>query len=117
MVTTAAQRQAWRLANPEKVRAYQLKHQPRATAKQYGLDVETVALLFEAQKGLCGICEKKLTPWPNLRTHIDHDHATGKVRGILCSSCNRYEGWVSRNGQRLRDYLDSPPAQRILELA
>lgn len=116
-MTTKEQRQAWRKANPEKVREYQLKHQPRAQAKKYGLDVDTVQAIFHAQGGLCGVCGKPLAPWPSAKTHIDHDHVTGAVRGILCSSCNRYEGWLKRNGENLSRYLANPPAQKMLGLA
>jgi hypothetical protein len=116
-MTTTAQRQAWRKANPDKVRAYQLKHQPRAAAKKYGLTVEIVAAMIVAQDGKCAVCEKVLAPWPSTKTHIDHDHVTGKVRGVLCNSCNRYEGWVYRNGEKLKRYLENPPAQRMLEMA
>ncbi len=117
MVTTTEQRQAWRKANPDKVRGYQLKHQPRAQAKKYGLDVDTVQALYAAQGGCCAVCGKDMPAWPSNRTHIDHDHETGKVRGILCTSCNRYEGWVRRNGKKLEQYLKAPPAQALLGLA
>ena len=117
MTTTTDQRRAWRAANPDKVREYQLRHQPKAQAKKYGLDVETVHSIFHAQGGKCGVCGKDLPPWPSNRTHIDHDHDTGIVRGLLCSSCNRYEGWIKRNGERLAAYLASPPAQAMLGLA
>jgi hypothetical protein len=113
VVTTTAQRQAWRKANPDKVRAYQLKHNPKQLAKQRGLTLEQAAVLFAAQGGLCGVCAKALTPWPDRRTHLDHDHQTGKVRGFLCSSCNRYEGWFNRNGHLLARYLADPPAKAL----
>lgn len=113
MTTTAEQRRAWRAANPDKVRAYQLKHQPRAVAKKYGLTVDEVQALFSKQRGKCGVCEKDLAPWPSNRTHIDHDHDTGRVRGLLCSSCNRYEGWVRRNYAKLQQYLADPPAAHL----
>jgi hypothetical protein len=39
--------------------------------------------MIETQGGLCAICEGPLE-----RPHVDHDHTTGKVRGILCFNCN-----------------------------
>lgn len=50
--------------------------------------------MFEKQHGVCAICGKPETrkaPQTNgriCRLHIDHDHKTGKVRGLLCSRCN-----------------------------
>jgi hypothetical protein len=37
---------------------------------------------LEAQGGLCLVCEERPAE------HVDHDHATGKVRGLLCFGCN-----------------------------
>jgi hypothetical protein len=53
--------------------------------KQYGLTVEQVREMAEAGCGICGTRE-----WQGRhgRPHVDHDHATGAVRGILCSECN-----------------------------
>lgn len=51
--------------------------------KRYGITLEEKARMIEAQGGLCLICEKKPAK------HVDHCHETGKVRGILCFSCNR----------------------------
>ncbi len=45
--------------------------------------------LFEKQKGCCAICGTT-DSGHNVTNHllVDHDHSTGKVRGLLCSSCN-----------------------------
>jgi Autographiviridae endonuclease VII len=52
---------------------------------RYGVTVKAVDAMFEAQSGQCGLCSKGLA---GLRYHIDHDHHTGKVRGLLCHRCN-----------------------------
>lgn len=53
----------------------------------YRTDVETVARMYEAQGRRCEVCRDCL-PFKGRETHIDHCHATGKVRGILCGECN-----------------------------
>jgi hypothetical protein len=50
--------------------------------REYGLTGVEVAALIESQGGLCAICETKAA------AHVDHCHATGKVRGVLCFTCN-----------------------------
>lgn len=50
---------------------------------RYGLEEWQVRNLLEHQKGLCAICGK-----PPKKPCVDHDHETGRVRGILCHRCN-----------------------------
>lgn len=52
-------------------------------ASRYGLTPVEFAAILAAQDGCCAICRAALT-----KPHIDHDHATGAVRGILCHGCN-----------------------------
>ncbi len=42
--------------------------------------------MFVAQNGVCAICSR--LNLSGRRLAVDHDHATGKVRGLLCSRCN-----------------------------
>jgi len=62
----------------------------------YGLTSETYEAHYELQSGVCAICRKpevskRLGTVKNLS--IDHDHSTGKVRGLLCTGCNRGLGF------------------------
>lgn len=64
--------------------------------------------LFNSQGGRCAICRKNLT-WPSKDAHVDHNHLTGMIRGILCSMCNRGIGNFKDNPEYLRtgaDYLE-----------
>ena len=53
--------------------------------RRYGLGADDVLCLLEAQNSQCLICRRPITA---KTAHVDHDHATGKVRGILCFRCN-----------------------------
>lgn len=50
--------------------------------RRYGIAVEHYDAMFEEQQGLCAICRDAPA------AHVDHDHATGRVRGLLCFNCN-----------------------------
>jgi hypothetical protein len=53
----------------------------------YGISFEQKCGIIKTQNGKCAICNDELkTP---KHTHLDHDHITGKVRGVLCNHCNR----------------------------
>lgn len=60
--------------------------QNRNLKQRYGITKGDYDRMFAEQEGVCGICEG-----PPIRTRslsVDHCHATGKVRGLLCHSCN-----------------------------
>jgi hypothetical protein len=44
--------------------------------------------LWTKQGGSCAICSSELL-WDAKSTHVDHDHKTGKIRGLLCGLCNQ----------------------------
>ena len=67
--------------NKEKIRCIRLKY-------FYGLSPEDFQKLHENQNGLCPICKLSL----GSDMHIDHDHTTNKVRGILHQNCNLFLG-------------------------
>lgn len=54
----------------------------------YNLSLEDYEIMFMRQGGVCAICNK-----PSLkRLNVDHNHITGKIRGLLCGPCNRALG-------------------------
>ena len=69
--------------NPEKYRKASLDYTLKSS---YGLNREEYNVLFEKQKGACAICGR-VAPGRN-RLAVDHDHATRRVRGLLCTNCN-----------------------------
>lgn len=58
----------------------------RQCVKLYGVTKLDWLVLYYAQGGVCAICEGVLGR--DRFTHIDHDHSTGRVRGLLCARCN-----------------------------
>jgi hypothetical protein len=95
----------WQLANPERVRENmarfvaagkrQLSNRKSHLKRKYGLTLEEFAALLTSQGGGCAICGK---PDPD---NVDHDHATGRVRGILCWNCNVGVGQFEDSEDRL----------------
>jgi len=86
---TRIQTAEWRKNNPERSRANQ---QHGHFLKTYGIGLEEYEARLKHQNGVCAICKK-----PSSTRHqsgylrllsVDHDHSTGKVRDLLCSSCN-----------------------------
>lgn len=92
----------WRTQNAERCRRYALKHyyanpaksqlkRERQKLRQWGLTVEAYEQLLTEQGGVCAICSR---PCPSGRKlAVDHDHETGRVRGLLCGVCNRGLGY------------------------
>ena len=60
----------------------------------YGLTTEQYEKMLEEQNGVCAICKLPET-WTHKKTgkvsllSVDHDHETGKIRGLLCRDCNQ----------------------------
>lgn len=60
--------------------------------RKYGLSGEQYDALSAVQKHACAICFVPFDPNKKRHKNVDHDHATGKVRGLLCGECNRMLG-------------------------
>src|SRR5690348_4142702 len=119
---TIEKQRAWgrryRAANAERMRAYQREYrkkhsehinaQHRSYARKnplgvrlrhlrrvYGIDKAIYVSMIEFQAGLCAICCDPMNPTGG--THVDHCHRTGKVRSLLCSTCNSGIGHLQDN--------------------
>ncbi len=80
-------------------------------AKVHGLALEQFLAMFESTGGACWICGKQCTMRGKSHICIDHCHATGKVRGLLCPVCNKFLGAFKDNPGLLRkaaEYLEKP---------
>lgn len=75
----------WSRRNPIKRRAIDRKH-------KYGITQEQFEALFKSQDGACAICLTK-DDFGRGAIHVDHDHKTGGVRGLLCVRCNAGLGY------------------------
>jgi predicted adenine nucleotide alpha hydrolase (AANH) superfamily ATPase len=54
----------------------------------------------------CQICGELELTRSSKRHHVDHCHKTGKVRGLLCQSCNLKLGWFEKNQENILAYLE-----------
>jgi hypothetical protein len=59
-----------------------LKQRESWFRRKYGLTEQSLTALIESQGGVCAICQYRPAE------HVDHDHLTGDVRGVLCFPCN-----------------------------
>jgi hypothetical protein len=69
--------------------------------------------MLDAQGGVCAICHEKPG---DLTLHVDHDHATGAVRRLLCVRCNNALGLFAESQelfQHAANYLDDYDAEAI----
>ena len=79
--------------------------------KQYGINIKIFKDLLDKQKYKCPICErefKKIQKDSIKRDQInvDHSHKTGKVRGLLCSPCNRAIGLLGESINTLTNAIN-----------
>lgn len=104
----------WRRLNPDKVQASYKKHHPQKRISsrfaRYGITEEQYQQMLSDQDNVCAICVTN-TPGRNHENfHVDHDHETGKIRGLLCDKCNRGLGYFNDNPDVLEEavrYLEN----------
>lgn len=76
-------------------------------AKALGVSDEQYTTMLAGQQGVCAIC---LNPPKMRRLSVDHDHKTGRIRGLICFQCNHYILGKYATVAKLRraaDYLET----------
>lgn len=97
----AAQSAEWRERNPGYGTDYMRRVRDErgyARRARFGLTPADVRAMLEAQHGRCGICDESVTPEG---INIDHCHSTGRIRAILCRSCNLGLGFFKDDPARM----------------
>lgn len=79
----------WKKKHPEAVKRWNLL----TRLKNYGITQEQLDAMYIKQNNKCAICGETFTK----TAHIDHDHKTGKFRGLLCSRHNTMLGHAEDN--------------------
>lgn len=104
----------WYQSNPEKGLAIShkykaanpTKHKDSLLQKRYGITLEQRQNMLIKQNNCCFTCNKVENESTTLC--VDHCHITGKVRGLLCDSCNRAIGFLKDSievSQKITQYL------------
>lgn len=70
----------------------------RTLRYRYGLTPDEYASLLAQQNGGCGICG---APPGKKPLHVDHEHSSGQIRGLLCARCNLAIGYFGDSAERM----------------
>ena len=119
--------QQWRESNKDRYLAYQAEYRQRPDRKaagraghlkrKFGISPEQYEEMLKAQRGGCAICGR--VPEAGKTFHVDHDHDTGAVRGLLCQPCNHALGLFQESSlvvDRARTYLQAADDEDLAEL-
>lgn len=94
----------WVARNRESVR--QVKRE-NSYKRQYGISIADYNRMFALQNGRCAVCgstDSKRKSDPHFV--VDHCHATGKIRGLLCVPCNSAIGMLGDSEQILLNVIN-----------
>ncbi len=110
---------AYSQRNPEKKKLlrkrYRKNHKANQLKAKYGITIEEYQAMFDSQGGVCKLCGQeettRISRGDGIRSlAVDHDHNTGKVRGLLCYQCNVVLGQYEKHKDlfpKFQEYLDS----------
>jgi hypothetical protein len=104
-------RRLYEKTNKDKILAAERNHRatPHGRARKkdsalrarYGIGLEEFNLLLENQEHRCAVCRDRLDTSVSRFVHLDHDHVSGTIRGLLCWRCNLGVGYFKDDPKRL----------------
>lgn len=102
--TRDADKKRWRDNNKKRIKELTLKY-------RYNITVEKFDEMVKDQNNLCAVCKKPETLVYKktnkvMDLAVDHNHLTGKVRGLLCSKCNQGYGCLQESEETITNLLE-----------
>lgn len=108
----------WSIENKEKKNEYDRQRRKRVKVdpdkkyyssifRKFGITEQEYKNLVQESNNCCNICDRP--PYKGKRLHLDHDHKTGKIRGLLCARCNWYLHTVENGDnilEKIKNYLN-----------
>lgn len=95
-----------RAKNPEKYKLIDKKIQLKL---KFGISIEQKHQMLVEQGSCCAICKISITQYLQNQRYdfaVDHDHETGRIRGLLCTNCNHLLGVSKDNINILQSAID-----------
>ena len=118
---TSAAAKEWRKRNPnyekQRYQADRLGTRERHLIRKYKVALVDYERMLKQQNGCCAICNASEASQHKGVFHVDHCHATGRVRGLLCRGCNHILGHVKDDPEVLEAaiaYLRVPQIAEII---
>ena len=111
------QRRAWYASNKDSARLYNSRRKAKYPdywrLYKHGVSQDAYAAMLAGQGNRCAACGT--TEWGERGPHIDHDHETGTVRGILCLKCNLAAGLLGDSPTRARELAEYLERTKLLK--
>lgn len=101
-VTRKAAKARYKAKYPEKWKADRKRHDRNRFLNRMGIDTKTFQLLCKWQQGRCGLCGQVPANTQHAKLLPDHNHKTGKFRGVICGQCNRGLGLLGDTLEQIR---------------
>lgn len=107
----SSKRQEWKEKNKDKIRNYNQERWLKVRDSKphlkydYGMTLEDYNKMYDSQNGCCFTCGTHQSLLAQ-SLNVDHDHKTGKVRGLLCIKCNSALGLVDDNIETLYNLIN-----------